>query len=123
MALVAVVFMTNAAAGASGKKLVGSELKQALSGKTVYLSTALGVSVPIRYRGNGTMSGRAAAVLVKHVGSKTDRGRWWISGNRVCQRWSKWLNGRSFCFSFRKKGRYVYWRRSDGRTGTATISH
>ncbi len=111
-----------AEASAMASPLSGKELRRALAGKTIYLSTPLGISVPIRYRANGTMVGRAKAVLVRYVGSPRDRGVWWISGNRLCQRWGKWLDGRAYCYSFRKKGRTVYWRRNDGRTGTAVIA-
>jgi len=109
-------------AHAGAEALSGSDLKRALSGKTVHLSTPLGVTVPIRYRSDGTMSGRAATILVQYVGSKSDRGRWWIKGDRVCQKWSQWLERKAYCCSFRKNGSRVFWRRSDGRTGTATIS-
>lgn len=69
------------------------------------------------------MSGKAAMALVPHTGSRADRGRWWINGNRLCQKWNSWLKGRQYCFSFRKSGKTVHWTRNDGRKGTATLSH
>ncbi|MBI1384974.1 MAG: hypothetical protein GC150_08705 [Rhizobiales bacterium] len=109
-----------APAWADSGGLDGAALKRALSGKTLRLSTPLG-TMPIRYRANGTMVGEATTVLVSYTGSRKDRGSWWVSGDQLCQRWSKWEDGQAYCFSFRKEGNTVHWRRSDGRSGTAHI--
>ncbi|MFM1816887.1 MAG: hypothetical protein RLZ98_3582 [Pseudomonadota bacterium] len=80
-------------------------------------------SLPIRYRANGTMAGSVGVMLSNYTGSKSDTGKWWITGNRLCQKWSKWLDGRSHCYTMRKVGdKRVSWSRDDGRTGVATIT-
>jgi len=102
--------------------LKGPALKRTLSNKTLHLNTPLGVTMPIKFRRNGTMIGRAKPALARYTGSKYDKGVWWIKGNRVCQKWRRWLSGRSYCFSLHMRGRMVYWRRNYGRTGTGIIS-
>jgi len=105
---------------AQGAHLNGDALRQALAGKTVVLHTPVG-SIPINYQSNGTMSGRAHSMQM-YVGSEKDNGTWWIKADQVCQKWSKWLDGKSHCFTLRLDGRVVHWRSNDGRTGTATIA-
>lgn len=97
-------------------------LRKAIAGRTVLLATPMG-SLPINYRSNGTMFGSVNLILSGYTGSKKDTGRWWVSGNQLCQRWSKWLEGQSYCYTMRKVGgSKVVWNRSDGRSGTATIT-
>jgi hypothetical protein len=50
-------------------------------------------------RGNGSMAGSmgvVAASLARGDGA-SDRGKWWISGNQLCQRWTSWMDGKSYC--------------------------
>jgi hypothetical protein len=98
----------------------GGALRKAVAGKTVHLATPLG-GLPINYRMNGTMSGRAG-VLASYTGSERDRGRWWIVGDKLCQRWNSWLGGKSYCFRLRQQGATVHWTRNDGVNGVATIT-
>lgn len=103
-------------------QLVRSDLHGFVSGKTFVLETRIG-SLPISYRGNGTMLGRAGSQpLAAYAGQPQDHGVWWVTGGQVCQRWAKWLEGRSHCFTFRIDGRVVHWRSSDGHEGTAVIA-
>lgn len=101
----------------------GTELRKAVSGKTVYLSTS-GVVVPINYQANGTMSGRLQALAAAFAGDNkpADAGRWWISNHQLCQRWNNWLGKKSYCYKLSREGDKVVWVRSDGRRGTARIS-
>lgn len=98
----------------------GGALRRAVAGKTVHLATPLG-GLPINYRMDGTMSGRAGA-LASYTGSERDHGRWWIVGDKLCQRWSSWLGGKSYCFRLRQQGATVHWTRNDGVNGVATIT-
>ena len=96
-------------------------LRRAVGGKTVHLATPLG-SVPINYRQDGTMSGKAGS-LASFTGSERDRGRWWVVADKLCQRWNRWLDARSYCFRLRQQdGSTVHWTRSDGVSGLATIA-
>jgi hypothetical protein len=100
-------------------KLQGDTLKKAVSGKTVHLATPLG-TLPIRFRMNGTMSGTAGD-LAAYTGSAADSGRWWVSSEKLCQRWQTWLERKIYCFSLRQEGGVVHWVRNDGLSGKATI--
>jgi hypothetical protein len=104
---------------AGSSKLQGDALKKAVSGKTVHLATPLG-TLPIRFRMNGTMSGTAGE-MAAYTGSAADSGRWWVSSEKLCQRWQTWLDGKIYCFSLRQDGRIVHWVRNDGLSGKAMI--
>lgn len=109
--------------GALAKPMSEAELRKAVIGKTVVLRTD-GVDVPIVYRGNGTMRGRLKAFAAAFAGpaKASDSGKWWIANNQLCQRWNKWLDGKSYCYTLTLKGKQVQWRRNDGRSGTARIA-
>jgi hypothetical protein len=117
----AAVAGTAMAAHAMGEgDLQGDGLVKAVAGKTIHLATPLG-ALPINYRSDGTMWGRAGT-LSMYTGSDKDRGRWWVAADKLCQRWNTWLGGKSHCFKLRQEGPTVHWTRSDGLSGTATIA-
>lgn len=68
-------------------KLTGEALRQAVSGRTVLIVTAIG-AVSIRYHSDGTMTGHTPA-LVAGLGTERDRGRWWIGDDGLCQHWHR----------------------------------
>jgi len=105
--------------------LTGPKLKEALSGKTIYLMTPIGAEIPIRYRPNGTMLGSSSATLAALGGEQVtaDKGRWWVVREQLCQQWSNWSDGRSHCYKLRTAGSAVTWRRNDGTSGTARIGN
>jgi hypothetical protein len=107
-------------APAEPSKLTGDALRQAVSGKTVLIATPIG-AFPICYNSNGTMTGRAP-VFVPSLGTKRDRGQWWIADDRLCQRWYRWLAAKRYCFKLQHAGPTVHWLRDDGLSGTATIA-
>lgn len=109
------------AQAANSSEMSGDELRNAVAGKTVYLSTS-GIVLPISYRSNGTMRGRLKAFAAALAGGQpVDSGRWWISNNQLCQRWSRWLDGKSYCYKLTRNGQNVVWVRNDGRSGTARL--
>jgi hypothetical protein len=101
--------------------LAGDNLRQMVTGKTVVIDTPMG-SIPISYRDNGTMTGRAQG-MTGYALNPRDSGRWWIKSDQLCQKWQSWLDGRTYCITVRKIGSTVHWRATDGRTGTAMIMH
>jgi hypothetical protein len=105
--------------------LSGNKLKEAVSGKTVYISTPIGAEIPVRYRPNGTILGSTSASLAALGGEKvsSDKGRWWVVREKLCQQWENWSDGRSHCYKLRTAGASVQWSRSDGKTGTARIGN
>lgn len=120
-ALAAIAGVIMAAQAANARELNGTELRKTVAGKTVYLASS-GIVLPIIYRANGTMSGKLEAFAASLAGSApSDTGRWWITKNQLCQKWNKWLGGKSYCFRVKKQGKSVTWVRNDGRSGTARI--
>jgi hypothetical protein len=118
----AMVTVPTAAVNADPPFLAGDALRNAVSGKTVYLRIS-GFELPIRYAAGGRMSGKmsATAAALSRGDGASDDGRWWIEADRLCQRWSIWMEGKSYCYKFTLKGKSVRWVRSDGRSGTARI--
>jgi hypothetical protein len=104
--------------------LAGEKLRDAVSGKTVYLMTSIGAEIPIRYKPNGTIQGAISPGLAALGGESVskDSGRWWVVREQLCQQWNNWVDRRSHCYKFRTAGGNVQWRRNDGQTGTARIA-
>jgi hypothetical protein len=109
-------------AQAKSISLAGDQLRQAVSGRTVYLNIS-GFELPIRYAAGGTMSGSLGVIAAAFAGgeSLSDRGSWWIANDQLCQRWTSWMDGKSYCYKLTQSGSSVRWVRNDGRSGTARI--
>jgi hypothetical protein len=62
--------------------LSGDELREAISGKAVYLNIS-GFELPIRYSPNGRMSGTMGAVAASFArgDGASDRGKWWVASD------------------------------------------
>jgi hypothetical protein len=102
--------------------LSGEELRQAISGKTVYLNVS-GFELPIRYAANGRMSGKMSTIAASFSrgDGASDHGKWWVADDQLCQQWSSWMNGKSYCYKLTRNGSQVQWVRNDGHSGTARI--
>jgi hypothetical protein len=120
VAIAVAVLVAGSVAWAGDPELEGETLRKAIVGKTVSLNTPMG-GLPISYRADGTMQGRAGP-LADYAGAARDSGRWWIVADQLCQRWNTWLGGTSYCFKLRQQGASVHWTRSDGLSGLATIA-
>jgi hypothetical protein len=118
LGLILMLAATEAHAGASA--LSGDEIKETVAGAVVAVDTPLGATLPIHYGNDGRMSAEAGA-LTYLLGSATDSGTWWISANRLCQKWRRWFDGAVHCLRLSQDGTRVFWRREDGETGTASI--
>lgn len=103
--------------------LAGDELRKAISGKTVYLNVS-GFDLPIRYAANGRMAGKMGTVAASFSrgDGASDTGKWWVADDQLCQKWSSWMDGKSYCYKLTRNGSSVQWTRDDGRSGTARIS-
>jgi hypothetical protein len=122
--VIAASTLAGSAAQAESTLLEGDALRDAVSGGTVYVATPIG-ALPIHYAANGTMSASGPEEMVSLAGEevRSDRGKWWINGAQLCQRWQNWQERQSFCYEMRKqRGNTVHWTRNDGQTGTARIS-
>ena len=121
--VVAAGLLLPAAASLAGQSsLAGDELRKAISGKTVYLNIS-GFELPIRYAASGRMSGKMstiAASLSRGDGA-SDTGKWWVGKGQLCQRWSSWMDGKTYCYKLTRNGSTVRWVRNDGHSGTARI--
>jgi hypothetical protein len=114
-----VLLATDARAGSA--PLSGDEIKQMVAGAVFEVDTPLATKLPISYAADGRMSAEAGA-LAYILGSPTDSGNWWISGNRLCQKWRRWFDGAVHCLRLSQEGARIFWRRDDGETGTASIA-
>jgi hypothetical protein len=110
---------TEARAGSAA--LSGDEIKQMVAGAVFEVDTPVGTKLPISYAEDGRMSAEAGA-LAYLLGSSTDNGNWWISGNRLCQKWRRWFDAAVHCLRLSQEGARIFWRRDDGETGTASIA-
>ncbi len=108
------------AAGAEAVKLGGDEIREAVTGSLLELDTPLGTTIPIRFTGDGLMTGKAGQ-LSSVLGAAKDRGRWWVKGDRLCYKWFRWFEAQSQCMTVQMKDERVYWHQDDGKRGTATI--
>jgi len=118
LGLIVMLAATPAHAGSSA--LSGAEIKQTVAGAVFAVDTPMGSTLPISYGEDGRMSAEAGA-LAYLLGSATDNGTWWISANRLCQKWRRWFDGAVHCLRLSQEGTRVFWRRDDGESGTASI--
>ena len=121
-ALVLGMAVLSGEAARAGVPLDGKSVRDLISGKRIYLSVPLGGELPLYYRKDGQVDGSGEAAGLGRFLKPTDSGRWWIDGNRLCQKWRTWYDGRVFCFTLAPAGRdKVAWMRDDGEKGVARI--
>ena len=110
------------AARAEPEPLSGDALRKAVSGKIVFLNIS-GFELPISYAPNGRMTGKMSAVAASFArgDGAQDRGKWWVANDQLCQQWTSWMDGKTYCYRLTVAGASVRWVRNDGRSGTARI--
>ena len=110
------------AATAESVSLAGDELRSAVVGKTVFLNVS-GFELPIKYAANGRMTGKMSTVAASFSrgDGAADSGKWWVDADQLCQKWSSWMDSKSYCYKLTRNGAGVQWTRNDGRSGTARI--
>jgi hypothetical protein len=107
---------------ASAEVLSGAALKSFVAGKRIYLAVPLGGEIPLTYRKNGRVDGTGEAAGLGRYLTPKDSGRWWVNGNKLCQKWQEWYDGRTFCFTVTKlSDSRIRWVRDDGRSGVARV--
>jgi hypothetical protein len=127
IATIALAAGSLAAAGltsaASARPLNGEEIRAAVEGKRIYLAVPLGGEFPMNYRPGGKVDATGEAVGLGRFARPTDSGRWWIDGNRLCQKWTTWYDGKPFCFVLSAAGEgRLAWVRDDGLKGVARVA-
>ncbi|HRY05911.1 MAG TPA: SH3 domain-containing protein [Hyphomicrobiaceae bacterium] len=116
-----VVFVAPVGAAFAAEPLSGDTLRKRIPGAKIQVDTPLGSVVPVSYGADGTLEGKAGAVAF-FLGSQKDRGKWWIEGSKLCQRWNTWFNKRTNCARvFRTAENRIEWIDQDGDKGTGTI--
>ena len=107
---------------AAAEKLSGPALQSFISGKRVYLAVPLGGEIPLNYRPGGAGDGSGEAAGLGRYMTPKDSGRWWVNGNKLCQKWQEWYDGRTFCFTVTKlSDSRIRWVRDDGKGGVARV--
>lgn len=119
--LLALTMAFSGQALADGEAVSGNKLISAVSGKVVHVSTPVG-AVPVKYHSNGTMSASSGGIA-RLTGVASDKGKWWVAGSRLCQRWKTWLEGKTHCLLVKIDGSKVYWTSTSGKSGLATIAN
>lgn len=114
------LLLVPAAAAAEPMKLGASEIVDTFTGSRIELDTPLGTTIPVQFTGDGLMSGNAGS-LASVLGAAKDRGRWWVKDDRLCTKWFRWFDAEEQCLTIHMKDERVFWRRADGKKGTATI--
>jgi hypothetical protein len=109
-----------ASAAAQTRPVKGETIKALISGGTIQLDTPIGATLPLNFAPDGTVTG-SSAVLAFYLGSTKDHGRWWISGNKLCTKFSRWFDREESCLLIRPEGRKFAWTKDNGDTGTASI--
>ena len=90
--LPATLVMLVAAAWAKPRDLTGAQIRETITGAVIHMHTPLGTVVPVKYAEDGSLSGRAGSVAF-FLGAAKDRGKWWVKGRQLCQKWSVWFRG------------------------------
>jgi hypothetical protein len=112
------------ALSASANMLDGNEIKRQVSGKRIYLSTPMGGEFPLFYKPDGRVDGSGEASGLGRFVRPNDSGQWWVAGNRLCQRWQTWYDGKTMCFTLTQMGEgRLRWNQDNGDTGLARIGN
>lgn len=122
VATIAIVLMAGDSRPRADTPMSAAEIAGTISGKRVYLRTPFGGEFPLHYRPGGIVDGSGEALGLGRLMRPTDTGRWWVEGDRLCQQWQSWYDGRRFCFTLIRQGpTELAWQRNDGLAGTARI--
>jgi len=120
LAFTAVLISVATSAGAAPVGIPGSEIAGLVSGAKVELDTPLGKTISVRFATGGRLSGEAGE-LASYLGAASDTGRWWIEGDRLCNKWLQWFEAEPQCLELKRSGQKIHWRNQAGTGGTATI--
>jgi len=91
------------------KSLSGEQVRELISGNTYRGSDVISQwpNFALYYAADGQMRGRSA--------EHTDQGKWWISKDQYCRKWSKWNKGEEGCKHVYKVGELIHWFNEDGK--------
>lgn len=110
------------AVSASAEILGADSIKRDIVGRTIYLAVPLGGEFPLNYRTSGVVDGSGKALGLGRFIKPEDTGKWWIEGDKLCQKFSTWYKGAPMCFTLTRTGpKTLKWVRNNGEVGTARI--
>lgn len=102
----------------------GDAIRQLISGKRIYLAAPVGGEFPLYYRADGQVDGSGEAVGLGRFLKPNDKGRWWVDGKNLCQKWETWYGGKTICFTLTDLGgSKLKWVQDNGDTGIARIGN
>jgi hypothetical protein len=109
---------------AEARALSGNDIRKTVTGKRIYLATPLGGEFPLFYQRDGRVDGSGEASGLGRWARPTDSGRWWVTGDKLCQRWQTWYDGQTICFTLSQVGAdRLRWVQDNGDTGIARIGN
>ena len=124
LALIAAIVAMPTLARAADEPLAAADIRKDIIGRRIYLAAPFGGELPLHYSSSGTVDGSGAAVGLGKWLKPDDSGKWWIAGDRLCQKFQTWYDGKPMCFELKRSGAgKVFWRRDDGETGIARIGN
>lgn len=100
----------------------GRDIKPLIEGRRIYLKVPAGGEFPLYYRPGGVVDGTGKAAGLGIFARVSDEGKWWVSGDQLCQQWQTYENGKRFCFRlYQRDDGQLFWHRDDGLKGLARI--
>jgi hypothetical protein len=113
----------SAPGAAAREQLRGEEIRQLVANNRIYLATPLGGELPMNYRAGGDVDASGEAIGLGRFFRPKDQGRWWISGDTLCQQWQNWYDGQRICFRLERVGaNQLIWTRDNGERGKARFA-
>lgn len=107
---------------AVAEPLANDGIRSMISGRNVVLS-AMGFEFPLFYAQNGSVTGDGTRSGLGKYFTPKETGQWWVSNDRLCQKFPTWYEGKTWCFDLQKAGENrLRWRRDDGFSGKARIT-
>jgi hypothetical protein len=107
---------------AQADTMSGSEIRNDIIGRTMYVATPLGGELPLSYHSSGQLEGTGRALGFAAFGKPSDTGKWWIRNDKLCQQFQTWYQGNTNCYTLeRADADHVRFTRDNGQKGTARI--
>jgi hypothetical protein len=112
------------AVAAEATQMKEADIRSLIIGRTIYLAAPMGGEFPLNYHPSGEVDGSGKALGLGKFIKPTDKGRWWIKSDKLCQQFEVWYDGSPMCFDLTEAGEgKVKWVRDDGETGIARIGN
>ena len=94
---------------AAEQTLAGDALKNKLSGQIAIGPRDRGDTMKINFLADGS-----AKITLTGDKQKTDKGKWWVQGEKLCRQFNRLFKGRKICSQVTADGDTLKWRKGDG---------